>query len=323
MSALDIPVAVIIPCYRVKAQILPVLKALPSFVGKIYVIDDCCPEKSGEFVKTHCTDPRVKIIFHEHNKGVGGAIITGFQIALAEGAVILVKVDGDGQMRLDYLEDLIAPLQKGIADFSKGNRFFDLDALRDMPLIRRVGNFGLSLLTKFASGNWHISDPTNGFFAIHESSLRRLSLTKLDSRYFFETSLLIQLNIIRALLVDVPIPAYYGNENSSLNIGRAIFEFPRKLAAGFFRRVGWRYFIYDINAVSVFLVLGCLFTFVGAAFGLERYIAGARTHTFQSAGTVALSFLPIILGFMMMLQAVLLDIIDAPRVALQNMCRRR
>ena len=315
-------IAVIIPCYGASAHILSVLNAIPPIVNNIYVIDDCCPDKTGAIVETNCTDKRVKVVFHDRNRGVGGATITGFKAALNAGADILVKVDGDGQMRLEYLEDLINPITKGLADFAKGNRFFDLEALRTMPVSRRVGNFGLSLLTKFASGNWHISDPTNGYFAVHESSLRRLSLSRLDNRYFFETSLLIQLNIIRSSLIDIPIPALYGNEKSNLKISRTLVEFPIKLGKGLFHRIIWRYFIYDVNAVSLFLILGFALGSGGTAFGIIRYIYGINTNTFQSAGTVALSFLPIILGVMMILEAILLDIIDTPRVAIQQTHRR-
>ena len=319
----SIKIAAVIPCYRTRDHILRVLAEIPAVITSIFVVDDACPEQTGSWVTAHCADPRVTVIVNPQNRGVGGATIAGMAAALAAGADIIVKIDGDGQMRLDYVEDLIAPLLSGLADSTKANRFYDLEALEMMPLQRRLGNFGLSLAAKFASGNWHISDPTNGFFAIHATALRRLSLKALAPRYFFEISLLIQLNIVGAVVRDTPVPAKYGSESSNLSPLRCLVEFPGRLAAGLLRRIYWRYFVFDVNAVSLFLLLGTIFTAAGGVFGSRRFIIGVSTNTVQTAGTVALSFLPIILGFQMLLQALLLDIVDRPALPLQKIARRR
>ncbi len=248
-------------------------------------------------------------------------MLTGFRVALADRHTIIVKMDGDGQMDPLYLRRLLNPIVDGSADFTKGNRLFDLVALRQMPRIRRIGNLGLTLLTKFASGQWHISDPTNGYFAIHSTALRFINFNRLAKRYFFETSLLIQLNIVRAVSIDVPIPARYSDENSSMNICRIFLTFPSRLFIGLIQRLLWRYFIYDINAVTVLLFFGSLFAAGGVAFGAYRWIIGAMANTFQSSGTVALALLPIILGFQMLLQALLLDVVDKPAVPLSRLIR--
>ncbi|MGA3172009.1 MAG: glycosyltransferase family 2 protein [Chthoniobacteraceae bacterium] len=305
-------VAVVIPCYRVRDKIAGVVESLLGQVDYIFAVDDKCPEKSGEFLRDQCGHPSLHILFHETNQGVGGAMITGYKAALETDAEIIVKMDGDGQMDARYLKRLIAPLATGKADFAKGNRFFDLQALRAMPFARRAGNFGLTLLTKAASGFWHVSDPTNGYFALRRGALGLVNFHLLDRRYFFEISLLVQLNVVRAVAVDVPIPALYADENSSLNPMRALMTFPGKLLGGFLHRIWWRYFIYDINIVSVFLVVG-LFLFIGGgAFGAWRWSANVEEGANQSAGTVALAMLPMLLGFQMLLQAMVLDVMEKP-----------
>ncbi len=305
-------VAVVLPAYRVRYQVEGVVRPLVDLVDDVIVVDDRCPEESGAFLQKSFVHPKLKILFHEKNQGVGGATITGFKAALEAGADIIVKMDSDGQMEARYLGRLIAPLAKGKADFAKGNRFYDLRALQSMPPTRRFGNFGLTLLTKAASGFWHLSDPTNGFFAVRRNALGLVNFHLLDSRYFFEISLLVQLNVVRAVAVDIPIPAKYGDEPSSLNPFKALTSFPMKLLAGFFHRIWWRYFIYDINIVTIFLITGSLLFFGGGAFGAYRWSQNIAVGHEQSAGTVALAMLPMILGFQMLLQAVVLDMMEVP-----------
>jgi dolichol-phosphate mannosyltransferase len=305
-------VAVVLPCYRVREKIVGVAESLIGEVDYIFAVDDKCPEESGKWLQENCAHPSVRVIFHTVNQGVGGAMITGYEAALETDADVVVKMDGDGQMDVRYLARLIAPLLAGKADFAKGNRFFDLRALQTMPTVRRVGNFGLTLLTKAASGFWHVSDPTNGYFALRRGALGLVNFHLLDRRYFFEISLLVQLNVVRAVAVDVPIPAIYADENSSLNPMRALVSFPGKLIAGFAHRIWWRYFIYDINIVSIFLVVGLFLFFGGGTFGLWRWSANVHEGANQSAGTVALAMLPMLLGFQLLLQAMVLDVMEKP-----------
>lgn len=304
--------AVVLPAYRVRAQVEDVVRSLVDIADDIIVVDDCCPEQSGAFLQAAFAHPKLKILFHEKNAGVGGATMTGFQAALDGGADIIVKMDSDGQMEARYLPRLIAPLVTRKADFAKGNRFYDLRALQSMPPTRRFGNFGLTLLTKAASGFWHLSDPTNGFFAVRRNALSLVNFHLLDSRYFFEISLLVQLNVVRAIAIDIPIPAKYGDETSSLNPFKALASFPGKLLAGLMHRIWWRYFIYDINIVTIFLITGSILFFGGGAFGAYRWSRNWTEGHEQSAGTVALAMLPMILGFQMLLQAVVLDMMENP-----------
>jgi glycosyltransferase involved in cell wall biosynthesis len=316
-------VALVVPCYKTKASILGVLNEVPSFVHVVYVVDDCCPENTGAFVSANCRDPRVRVLKTEHNSGVGGATMLGFFQAFSEGATLAVKADGDGQMRLEYLPDLLAPILSQRADFTKGNRFYDLRALTQMPLVRRLGNLGLSVLVKFVSGHWHVSDPTNGFIALHRSAFDRLSPHLIDRRFFFETSLLVHLNIIRATVLDIPIPARYGEEASNLSVLRCLLGFPRLLARHFTHRLLYRYLLLDINAASLFFVLGALSFSFGLCFGAYRWYLSWSSGLIQTPGTVAIALLTLIVGLQLLLQAILLDIVSPPQVPIQCLAGRR
>lgn len=177
-------IAVVIPCYKVRNKILDVIERCGPEVSKIYVVDDCCPEGTGYAVKSACFDPRIELIFHLKNMGVGGATMTGYSRAIADGAHIIVKVDGDGQMDPVFLPNLISPILSGEADYVKGNRFYNLEDIANMPRIRVLGNSVLSLFSKFSTGYWHLFDPTNGYTAIHASVAKLLPFPKISERFF-------------------------------------------------------------------------------------------------------------------------------------------
>ena len=165
-------IAVILPCYKTKALVLDVIREIPECVTKIYVVDDHCPEKTGKWVENELSDSRIEVIYHQCNKGVGGAVITAFKRAIAEDFQWVVKLDSDGQMDPNLIDKFLHPLMKGEADYTKGNRFFNIEDTKQMPVARLLGNAGLSFLTKLSSGYWSIMDPTNGYFAIHVKVLK-------------------------------------------------------------------------------------------------------------------------------------------------------
>lgn len=144
------------------------------------------PDESGIYVETHCRDARVVVLRHEANQGVGGAVMTGYQAAITDGAKVIVKIDGDGQMDPALILSFVDPILTGEADYTKGNRFFDLEEIRSMPPVRLFGNSVLSLLTKLSSGYWDLFDPTNGYTAIHADVARRLPFLKISRRYFLK-----------------------------------------------------------------------------------------------------------------------------------------
>lgn len=306
-------VAVIIPCYKVTRHVLAVIAAIGPEVARIYCVDDACPEGSGAHVEREATDPRVRVLYNPVNSGVGGAVITGYRQALADGCTVMVKVDGDGQMDPRLIPRFIAPILAGQADYTKGNRFYNIEDLRGMPRLRLFGNAALSFLTKLSSGYWDIFDPTNGYTAIHGAVLRELPLDKVARRYFFESDMLFRLATLRAVVVDVPMTAVYGDERSNMVIHRLVGPFLLRNLGNFAKRLGYNYYLRDFNLASVELLLGLPLLLLGSLFGALRWAEGVAAGVPETAGTVMLAALPIILGLQMLLAAFGHDVASVPR----------
>lgn len=306
-------IAVVIPCHRVREQILDVLAAIGPECKSIYVVDDACPERTGDYVERETQDPRVRIIRNPVNLGVGGATMAGYQAAIDDGASILVKCDGDGQMDPALIPRLVAPIANGEADYTKGNRFFDLAGLEAMPKTRLIGNSALSFLTKLSSGYWNIFDPTNGFTAVHAAVAEALPFGKIARGFFFESDMLFRLGTLRAVVADVPMPARYGEETSNLRIGRIVGVFTRKHIANTAKRVFYSYYLRNFNIASIEIVLGLGLVTFGAWFGGVRWLEGIREDVAQTSGTVMVAALPVILGFQLVLAALNYDLQNIPR----------
>lgn len=314
-------IVAIVPCFRCKSQILDVLKRFPPIVSKILVVDDGCPEKTGRWVADRCQDPRVEILYHETNQGVGGAVRTGYQAGLRAGADILVKVDGDGQMDPELIGRLVQPLRNQQADYAKGNRFFHPRTAHHMPWLRLIGNGVLSFWSKAATGYWNVMDPTNGFTAIHQRALRMVDPGSLDSGYYFETDLLARLRLIQAVVVDVPMTPVYGEEQSNLKIRRVAPEFSFKLIRTTLKRLGFMYLIRDFNVATIEALVGLFLVVAGTTFGLYHWYRSLTQGIPATSGTVMLSALPVVLGFQLLLSAVGYDVRNIPTVALQRSLR--
>lgn len=311
-------IAVVIPCYRVRKHILGVLSAIGSECGSIYVVDDACPEGTGDHVEAECHDSRVHVIRCERNLGVGGATITGYRAAIADGADVIVKLDGDGQMDPGLIPRLLRPVLEGDADYAKGNRFFDLESLRTMPALRVIGNSLLSFLSKLSSGYWNIFDPTNGFTAIHALVARQLPLDKLSPRYFFESDLLFRLGTLRAVVCDVPMPAIYAGERSSLVIRKVVGEFALRHFANTAKRIFYGYYLRNFNIASIEIVLGLFFMTFGVGFGASSWIEGSHQGVPTTSGTVMLAALPLLVGVQLVLAFLSYDLQNVPRDVLHR-----
>ena len=311
-------IAVVIPAYKAKRQVLDVIADIGDQVEAIYVVDDACPDSTGKHVESQCDDARVKVIYNEENFGVGGAMIAGYRQAISAGAEVIVKIDSDGQMDPRLIGNFVRPIIDGKADYTKGNRFYDIESVQSMPRLRLLGNAALSFLTKFSSGYWNIMDPTNGFTAIHANVLRMLPLDKLDRRYFFESDLLFRLNTVHAVVMDVPMTARYGGENSQL--------FPRKIAVEFlikhikriFKRFFYNYFLRDFNVGTLFLVSGTTLTLFGLLFGLYHWSLSFSSGQPATTGTVMLAAIPGLLGVQSLISALSYDIANVPRHAIHT-----
>ena len=308
----DLNIAVVIPAYRVTASIIDLLKAVPIFVSQIYVIDDCCPDSSGRLVEEVMKDCRIKVIYNEINRGVGGAVMLGYQYAIKNGATIIVKIDGDGQMDPELIPQFIAPIINGHADYTKGNRFYYLHSLTNMPAIRIFGNAILSFMTKVSSGYWNLFDPTNGYTAIHADIVARLPFDKISKRYFFETDLLCNLNLVRAVVKDVPMNAKYDNEVSNLKIRKILGEFLWKHTRNFFKRIFYNYYLRDFSLASIELPFGLGLTIFGVCYGGFHWYDSMQLGVETPAGTVMLSALPILLGVQLVLAFIGYDIRSVP-----------
>lgn len=307
-------IAVVIPAYRVERDIQSVLQGIPAYVTAVIVVDDASPDASADLVATAAKrDKRIILIRHEQNQGVGGAMVTGFSKAMELGAEIVIKLDGDGQMDPIHIPALIMPLIEGDADYVKGNRFRDFQSLKKMPLIRRIGNLGLSFLTKAATGYWNIFDPTNGYFAIRAEVLKQLPLGRIDKTYFFETSMLSHLYLLDAYVMDVTVPARYSGETSSLSIRRVLFEFPLKLTRTLVKRIVLKYFIFDFSMMSIYLLTGIPLLLFGLIFGITKWIQYAQLGVPAPTGTVILPTLSVILAIQILLSAIEIDLNAAPR----------
>ncbi len=305
-------IAVVIPCYRVRAQIGEVLASIGPEVWRIYLVDDCCPESAGDHAEKEFAQERLTVLRNPKNLGVGGAMVHGYKQALSDGAEIVVKMDGDGQMDGAQIPHLIRPIKMGWADYAKGNRFYDFSYLRPMPWIRLAGNSVLSLITKVSSGYWNIMDPTNGFTAIHSAVLKSIELDKLEKRYFFESDMLYRLYLLRAVIWDVPMPARYRDEISSLKISLAIFEFSIKNFVRTLKRIFYSYFLRDFQIGSIMLVAGICLAVFGGAFGSYHWYAAIATGSATPLGTIMLAALPSLVGLQMLLTFFQSDIQAVP-----------
>ena len=306
-------IAVVIPCHRVEREISAVITNLPRYLKYIIVVDDASPDKTSEIIKSLAQkDRRIFLICHEKNQGVGGAMLTGFRKALELGAQIVVKVDGDGQMDMEYLPGLLLPLIEARADYTKGNRFRDFQALQKMPLVRRMGNIALGFLTKAATGYWNLLDPANGFVAIRSNVLAQLSLDQIDHTFFFETSMLANLYLINAVVKDVPIPARYQGEISNLSVRNILLKFPFKLLKTFVRRLVLKNLIYDFSMASIYIFTGLPLLFFGFIFGITRWLYYAMRDIPAPTGTVIIPTLSVLLGVQFVIAAIEIDLRSIP-----------
>jgi dolichol-phosphate mannosyltransferase len=311
-------IAVVIPSYRVTQHILEVLEGIGPEVSQIFVVDDACPDNSGDFVEKHSKDNRVKVLRHAENQGVGGAVITGYRASLEAGADIVVKVDGDGQMNPALIPNLIAPILAGEADYAKGNRFDSLEDLYEMPRVRILGNAVLSLWSKQSTGYWRITDPTNGFTAIHRKALENIHLDKLRKTYFFESDMLFRLSIINAVVTDVPMKAVYGDEKSHLKIRKVLVEFPFRHTVNLLKRVFYRYYLREWSIASIELPVGLSLLVFGLWFGIANFIDASGAGRATTAGQVTVAAIGIILGVQFLLSFLAYDVQSEPKIPRQR-----
>ena len=300
----------VIPTYKAKSTICAVVRDVLEYADAVVVVDDACPQRSGEAVEeAFGGHPSVFVVRHEVNRGVGGATKTGFARALELGADVVVKLDADGQMDARYIPSIAAVFEADPAvEFVKGNRFIDMNLLRAMPKRRLFGNSVLSLLLKLSSGYWNLIDPANGYLAFRASKLRQMSWQELADRYFFEAHVLCMLGMKKARIAEMEMRAIYGGEVSSLSITRVAVEFPPKLLKLCLKRVLFQYFVYDINLGSLYLFFGLLLVTAAVLWGGYEWVESVVTGIPRTTGTVMLAMLLSLMGFQLLLNALMYDV---------------
>lgn len=308
----DKRIAVVIPAYNVESHIAGVIGSIRDFVDHIIVVDDASEDRTYERCEGF-EDKRLIVLRNPENLGVGGATIKGFKMAMKLDADIVVKLDGDGQMDTYYLKTVIDPLISDGYGYAKGNRFLHTAALQTMPKVRLLGNFGMTFLTKVTSGYWHIFDPQNGYIAISREALRSLDLDRIAKRYFFENDMLIHLNIHNHRVKDVSIPAVYGDQPSSMRIHQILFSFPFYLIRRFWYRIYQKYMLRDFSPIALFLLAGLPMVLWGTFYGGYIWWRALHSGVPATTGTVMLAVLPFLIGFELLLQALILDIHQTPK----------
>ena len=316
-------IAVVIPAYKCADKIVDVLESIPTDVTEIVVVDDSCPDGTGNRAKNAKTGARLTVLTNERNMGVGGAMKKGFTYVLSETtAEVVVKMDADGQMDANQIIRLVNPLLEGAADFTKGNRFSNISDLRVMPPIRILGNAGLSIVSKLSHGYWQINDPTNGFFAISRECLQNIAHEKLSQDYFFENSLLYRLSLSAAVVKDIPIPANYGDEESNLSPWRSLISFPPRLIINGLKRVLLNYFVKTWSFGSIALVAGLFFIIFGGYWTIDQILESIQSGVQASAGQVMIGALPLIIGFQSLMMFFAEDVREQPSRATYSLIDR-
>ena len=299
-------IAVVVPAYDEGELIAATLQGIPGFVDRVFVVDDASTDATAEIART-AGDPRVDVISHDRNLGVGAAIVTGYKRALARRIDAVAVMAGDNQMDPGELETIIAPVVAGEVDYAKANRLISGRAWELIPRTRYLGNAVLSLLTKIASGYWHVADSQAGYTAISLTTLDRLDLDRVYTRYGFPNDLLVHLNVINARVRDVPSrPIYNVGERSGIKLRSVVPRISWLLLKGFFWRMREKYVIRDFHPLVFFYLFGILATVAGLALGITETVLRIMGHGIPTA-TIVLVALLLIAGSQFTLFAMWFD----------------
>ena len=299
-------VAVVIPAYNEEQLLGPTVEGVPDFVDRIFIVDDRSKDATVERARA-LPDPRVRVIEHERNQGVGAAIVTGYKAALEERIDVTAVMAADNQMDPEDLRHLAEPVARGELDYAKANRLFTGQAWQLIPRYRYLGNAVLSMLTKIASGYWHIADSQSGFTAVSLEYLELLDLDKLYKRYGFPNDMLVHLNVWNARVRDVPSRPIYGvGERSGIRLRKVVPTISWLLLKGFFWRLRTKYVIRDFHPLVFFYIFGFVMTLLGLALGILEVVLRIEGNA-VSAGTVVLVALLLIFGSQFTLFAMWFD----------------
>jgi len=300
-------VGVVVPAYNEEDLIGVTLSGIPEYIDHVYVVNDGSLDDTLAVIRDQQgRDPRIVIINHEENKGVGAAIVSGYKRAVEDEVKITVVMGGDNQMDSKYIPDLIDPIVSGQADYTKGNRLMSKEFRKGMSRYRTLGNMILTFLTKIASGYWNIIDPQNGYTAISLKALETINLDSVFTYYGYCNDLLVKLNVYGFKVLDVQMPAKYGDEKSKIKYGEYILKVSKMLLDNFFWRLKMKYVVLSFNPIVFFYLMGMIITPISILFGgyslYYKFILGEDLFI-----RLALSMLLFIIGIQFLFFAMLFD----------------
>jgi glycosyltransferase involved in cell wall biosynthesis len=286
-------VAVVVPAHNEETLLPETLAGIPDFVDRIYVVDDASRDATRERADAAAAaDPRVAVLVHERNQGVGAAIITGYRRALEERVDVTSVMAADNQMDPDDLEALVAPVARGELDYAKANRLITGKAWELIPRHRYLGNAVLSLLTKIASGYWHVADSQSGYTALGLGTLEQLDLERIYPRYGFPNDMLVHLNIVNARVRDIPSRPIYGvGERSGIKLRSVVPRISWLLVKGFFWRLREKYVIRDFHPLVFFYTFGIVMSLAGLGLGISLVVLRALGYSITAATGVLVALL--------------------------------
>jgi glycosyltransferase involved in cell wall biosynthesis len=303
-----------IPCLNEEKLIGKTLAAVPDFVDKIFVVDDGSTDETSQVVEELAkADERIELLRNDQNMGNGYSVVRGFRESIRGDYDINCIVAGDNQCRQEYLADLVEEVASDACDYAKANRFSSTRDL-NMPPFRKFGNIVMSFVNKFATGYYSIFDPLNSYSATKVSTLKRLDLDSISHRYDFENSYLFHLYLAGARVKDVAVPARYEDEVSTIKLRSYIPATSKTLLTCTVKRFFYKYFLLSLHPIALFLVSGFLFFGFGLVYGLYIFVQSLNVgHTPATTATVMLSVVPFIVGFQLLLYALVLDIQNEPK----------
>lgn len=305
----NLKVAAILPAYNEEKLIAKTITTLPDYIDDIIAVDDCSSDNTLQIIENLAKeDKRVKAVHLDPNEGIGGAYLHGFEKALGDDMDLVVTMAGDAQCNPDYISKMIDTLIDDNLDYVKANRFVHLDALQQMPKFRRIGNTIITILTKFSTGYYSIFDSQNGYGVFKAKTLENMPMEAIGRRYDYENTLLIALSIMGAKVKDEPVPAIYGEEVSTIPVFMTTLRALRVVWKGFWKRIYYKYVVYGLHPIALFLFSGLLLTLIGSVCGLFILFEKIFNNLSPSTGTVMLCVLPLILGFQLLLTALTMDV---------------
>ena len=302
--------AVVIPCYNEEKMITQTIKKIPEYIDHIIAVNDASTDNTiGVLNKLKKQYGKLIVVDNKVNQGVGGALIAGYDYAIKNTKTTAIGiVAGDDQFDSSYLKAMLDDFIDQSADYVKASRFFHREAFKTMPKYRQFGNIFISLLTKFSTGYYSITDITNGCGWLRREIIEKVDFSIVEKRYDYETSMLTALSIANAKVIDHAVPAHYGDEKSTIKLIPTAWRNLKAVWKGFWRRIYYKYVLYGFHPVALFLFTGMFFLIISLLLAIFLLYVKLFAHQSPTAGSVMLAVLPFILGIQLTLTALTIDV---------------